>query len=676
MRARSATLVALLALAALLPANSASAQVQLEVRLLDFPLWVGPEDGLRAVLEVTNRGDEPVNDLRVALAIHEGLPTRSHLMRSFTGQLGGVIGIDTIIVRQVIEPGASTQILVDKPLKEVRFFQSQPEDRAYPVRFTVRVGNVQAPPVDTHMIFFSRPAPTPLELALVIPLHAPSIYSGEGRVASSQLERFLQNGGGGSLLEAIEANPESAVTLAPSGLLIDTLGDLADGYSVTTGQGAQRVETGQGGAAKAQGTLDRIKAIASRQNVRLITTPYAMAHLPWLVQEQMDAQAERQVREGTLRLKSLGVEPAPGWLLPTYAVVDDPTLSLLLRSGVTSLVLSRASVKPRAREPALTAPAPVQISGRPGTTVLLADAGLEARLVPPREISPTQARQRFLAETATIMEERPAQRRPVVAVAPVGWSPDPLMLNGILLALSGSPWMTGATVEAAASVPAGAAFDLASPEAVVATAPEAPSEPYASDLRNAAQALEEYSELEPPAERMNSIKQRMMIAESADWWSTRRVVSTGRGFALSVTKEVEVEFGKIRAPVPQTITLTSQTGVIPLVISTSTDYAVRVSIRLDSDKLQFPGGALLSQRLLPPAQTIDVQAVTEASGTFPVRVIVQTPKGRQIDSSQLIVRSTAYNAVAVGITLGAGLFLIGWWIVGGLRSRVIRKTAE
>jgi hypothetical protein len=44
-----------------------------------------------------------------------------------------------------------------------------------------------------------------------------------------------------------------------------------------------------------------------------------------------------------------------------------------------------------------------------------------------------------------------------------------------------------------------------------------------------------------------------------------------------------------------------------------------------------------------------------------VAIEVQTPAGDPIASSSIVVRSTAYNRVALVLTIGAAVFLAMWW---------------
>jgi len=50
-----------------------------------------------------------------------------------------------------------------------------------------------------------------------------------------------------------------------------------------------------------------------------------------------------------------------------------------------------------------------------------------------------------------------------------------------------------------------------------------------------------------------------------------------------------------------------------------------------------------------------------SAGTSSIDVIVLSPNGIVIAQAELIVRSTAINPIALVITVGAGLVLVGLW---------------
>jgi hypothetical protein len=290
----------------------------------------------------------------------------------------------------------------------------------------------------------------------------------------------------------------------------------------------------------------------------------------------------------------------------------------------------------------------------------------------------SETRERFLAEAAALMLEQPGRKRAVVAVAPPDWDPGDATVGGILDALERSPWMRATTPDAILAdpdlVPSGAipiapALPASSSGASVSRLPA----DYFASLREAKRMIDRYADLGPPADRLARVETNLLIAESADWWTGRSAIERGTKYAQAVGRIVRGEFAKIRAPGSQHVTLTAHEGVIPIQVRSETDYPIDLVIRLDSDKLGFPNGMQLKRRLMPRAQNVEVRAIARTTGTFPVRVVLETPgQGIVLGSSQLVVRSTAYNLVGLGITGSAGIFLVAWWFAGVIRRRVGR----
>lgn len=649
----------------------AAAQVGLEARLLDINAWIGPQDILRAVIEVGNHGEDAVSDIRVSIAIHEGITTRSQLARSFLGRFGPTVSSDTHPVEGTIEPGTTRRIVIEKPISEIAFFRTAPE-RAYPVSIVARAGRASAPTARTHVVFFRSTASIPLEVALVVPIGMNAIYDSSGTaVVPTTFNPTLGGGSGAVLANTISAleSVDVPMTIAPSGLLLEQLRDLSDGYETTDGR---QVGRGEGGAQLAASALARIRSIAERPSTRVVSGTYSGAILPWLVRSGLAERALAQVGETKLRIQEgMGVAPMEGWLLPHSGALDEPALTALLRAAVTHPIVSGDSV--RLPTVPLTRSAPVRLRTRTATAeALVSDSVLESRLSVVSEAGAVETRQRFLAETATIMLERPAQTRAVMAVGGLDWEDGHIALRGVLDALANSPWMRGVTPDDVASNHSpGGTFELASTDTVLDGLPSPPDSAYADHLRRARSSIASYAEIGPPPERVARLERNLLIAESSRWWNSRRASAQGISFAASVRREVEREFQKIKAPEAQTITLTSRSGVIPLIFTTGTDYAVRVSIRLESDKLSFPEGRVIEGEISPPAQTLDVLATAQSSGSFPLRVTVETPgEGRLLDSTLLNIRSTAYNRLGVAITGGAGIFLVTWWVAGAVRRRL------
>lgn len=670
-------------LALLLSAPPAAAQAELDVKLIDMPMWVGPDSLLRLTLQVTNRGQEPATNLRATIAIHEGITTRSQLERTFTGSFGPTVGSDTVLIEGEIAPEETRTVTVEKQLSEFQAFRARPVDRPHPLRITVRPGAGAPATIDSHMVFFSQPVPIPLLVSLIIPLHVPAqIYRPDlsvSRTVTRTNESVVQ-GPMNAILSALEQRADVPVTVAPSGLFLDLMEDLANGYRITGDGDPVVVPAEDPSASAAAAAIARMSAITSHPSTMVISTPYSHAFLPALG----EARAQSQVGQTRSRLSTLlGREPANGWFLPMPQVLDEPTLAGLQDAGISKVILGSDATTPgsgRPRTPVLTRASPVQVATRGAESLeaLIADNGLAARLGD-LENGTVEARQRFLAETATILLERPAQKRVVVAVAPADWGTDSVFISGILDALASSPWMRGTT-------PDNALREVEEREPAVPLVPdevrrraEIPGADYFQALGAARRSINQFEGVDPPNDIKGRLERRLLIAESADWWGSRGEEDQGKSFSRAVTQRVAEEFSKVKPPAELAITLTSTTGTIPITITSEADYEMRVVIRLDSEKLQFPDaadcpgsstGRCIQATIKPQSQDIRVRTLAAATGTFPLRVSIQAPDGTRMASSLMRIRSTAYNRVALGITGGSAAFLAFWWVASTVRRRI------
>ena len=110
-------------------------------------------------------------------------------------------------------------------------------------------------------------------------------------------------------------------------------------------------------------------------------------------------------------------------------------------------------------------------------------------------------------------------------------------------------------------------------------------------------------------------------------------------------------------------------------MSNRTGFPTTLRVRLES-----PQRDLLLDPGLVPAQQIDnedslqftVAAQARSSGIFRMEVLVETPDGALLVAEKIItIRSTAFNRIALGITLGAFGFLVVFYLL-----RVFRRRGE
>jgi hypothetical protein len=698
------------------PAHPASAaDPVLTAELVDFRPWLGPTNDLTATLRLTNHGSDPLplSGLQIHVEVFAGPRHRTDLENQFEGRAGQTVWSDTeYLSLPALAPGQSRDVQFDHqaPLSSITFFKTGADDRAYPIRFTAGAGGFTAKSIDTHLLYFTEAQGVehPLGLTLVIPLDSPTAFDAQGRETSRALEDALVGSGRiNRILSALEdpRHADVTVTVAPTGKFIDDLAIMASpaGFTRLIRSGSQLVPPTDPAAQAAAATIQRLGSLAARPGVRLLASPYSGAPLPGLISNGLGGDVKSQVDAGRAQLKAvLGFEPLAGWLLPSAGLLDEATLGQVAALGVRNVVVSPSSLR-SVTPPLLTPGAQVVLKEVPGGRpkgqqdtstslgALVVDDVLSARLQSQAGLNALQVRQRFLAESATILLEQPAHARSIAVLAPSDWDPDPRVINGVLDALApagGSPWMTGsspdAVVNAASDTPVRAVA-----QSVSDALPPSPGRDYFDSLRSARSSLEDFTAIGPPAVIVNELDRRLLVGEGSEWWGRGSTPDRGKAFARSVADGVKGEFAKIRAPKDQLIVLTNRHATIPLALTSGTTYKVWVKVGLESDKLAFKDGVAchssglpaqttcLTLELKPGAQTVPVKATANFTGSFHVQVdlLTNTAAPARISTGRLSIRSTAYNIVALALMAAAALFILLSWARSMARRRIALQGA-
>jgi hypothetical protein len=274
------------------------------------------------------------------------------------------------------------------------------------------------------------------------------------------------------------------------------------------------------------------------------------------------------------------------------------------------------------------------------------------------------AAHQLLADLATIYEDQPgAGPRGVVLLAPRSWTPDRQFVRAVVAGLTGpdalpvtSPVTLDTFFDTVPNAKQGRSpmvrrlTDVAASDLTIA---------HAVDSRLQRRRIEAFAAMTDPANpAYQSLDQRLLVAHSADIHGTRLRTS----YLTRVASALDQELAKIELPHGRSITLTSRRAQIPLTFHKGVDYPVRVVINFTSDKLRFPRGKSATLELRRPntVERIPVEALT--SGTFPVKVELESPDGTlRFAQTKLTVRSTATSGVGLVLSAGAALFLAGWW---------------
>ncbi|GAC1323256.1 MAG: DUF6049 family protein [Mycobacteriales bacterium] len=660
---------------------------------------------LRVSGRLVNHGSERVEGLRVAIQVGTVLTNRSALQGASTSPPSYPREVGTPArPLEPLAPRASLPFTVTVPLDEVHL------DRlgVYPLRIEVRgraAGRTsrQLGSADTFLPSFPDPISTPTRLAWVWPLvDAPHWGAGDtftdddlaaSLSGSGRLRGLLSAAGaavgtpasspgaspaaapgptpGAGQPSAGGAGPAVPVTFALDPDLLETVGAMSAPYLVSDERGKTRPGSG---TAAATSWLARLAA--ATRGAAVLELPYADPDVVALTRAGLDVDVLSAVSYGgTVAPRLLpGSTALTGLSWPPAGMLTVSGLDTVVGSGTTSLLLSDDAL-PLVDPPYYT-PGPRATVGTVGRRidVLLSDSSLDQLLARGTDGGGARlAEQRFLVETAMITAER-QESRSVVVTPPRRWAPDPAYAAAVLADTAAVPWLTPTTVPSVLHepVPSGSRMSLTYPERAGA-AELGPA--YLDGVDRIRGSLRQFRSILTNDAATTPIQLALLRTESAAWRddpaggiSLRN--RTGR-YLAALRDQVRVTTGGV-------VTLTSSSGTIPVTIANDLDQPIRVQLRLDAkDRARLGTDATDVQQVAAKRrQTIEVHAQARTSGQFPVYVTLLTPDGESLGPRvELLVRSTAYGRVALGITGTAfGVLLLAVVARLGRRARRARQA--
>lgn len=519
-----------------------------------------------------------------------------------------------------------------------------------------------------------------LSVAWIWPMAVDAPRLPDGSVGKGLTAAVGPSGRIGQMVTALAEVPDVPVTLAPRGAVLDAWAELAASASPTA------PEAPLDPPSLAAASLAALQAQAGLATRQVLAGTYARVSLPALAQARLGEEISAHLAEGADTLGStLGIRPDPRTFLVSSGGIDARSLDVLREAGVDRLVIPQTSLTPVFEQ--LTPAHPFEIESRERSFLSAApDATISALLGPDatgadasrgsREaISDAEAAQRFLADLAVVSLEAPSTARGVVIVPPLNWEPSTALLTTVLRGLADHPSLDPATLDGLFAGVEPAAGDTATR----ALQPTRPGRLALSRdaIERTRRRIDSFATvLDPNAEEPRAAARRLLLAE-AEPFQRRGAEPSAADYMAGVDGVIETVVGSVRLPDAPSVTLTAQRGAIPLTIVNDSDRPLHVTLRLTSDKLLFPNGDT-RELVLPPRSTTE-RVVVEArtSGSFPMLVEVTSPDGRlAIGSFEMTIRSTAVSGVALTITIGAGLFLVGWWGNHFRKSRRTRFAAE
>ncbi len=652
----------MLAAALLLPPDLASAQEEtqaaVELRLTRQTLVTTPERPLRIRIAAAHLAGPRLRDLAVSLWVYNPARSRS----AYAQWLGSEEApTEPLLVAPFLQRGplASGQSRAFTIVRRLPELAEREENALYPVKVQLESEGVAVAALRTVMVFIQERPLVPLNVSMTFVLDVPLPLRPDGAFSGVELERAIAPGGRiSTIVSALERHPVP-VTVAVSPLLLEGLGRMSTGYRVVEAGSVREIPADAPEAVGASEMLDRIRTVARRPSTEVVALPYATPSLPSLAAAGLGADLRTQIEHGRAVVEDvLGAPTSAEVFRPPDSEVSPDALDILASLGVRSLILDPETAPP---PPDLLLSPPATARVGPGLDALAPDPGVAGYLGPAGDVLLQAAH--ALGELSTIYFEEPSVVRGVAIVVGEQDLPGLAFLNALLRPLADPPagtrWLQPKTASAViSSVPPEELPPGQQRRRVQSASVEPLSPGLVAAIRDAQGRIEQFRTMAGGALALTDrLRNMLLIAESGDFIDQEQAAF---GFVTAVFDTLDREFAKIELP-SGAVTLASQRGVIPVTVRTIAEYDVRIRVTLLSPRLDFLEGATQEVVLSgePRALTFPVRAQT--TGRFPVRILVDTPGGRRITESQIVVRSTAYNRVALFITIGAAVFLALWW---------------
>jgi hypothetical protein len=629
--------------------------------LASQPPWNSAGRPLDLSVHAANQSGTPMGSLSIVLSISSPARSRSVYDLSLKADPTSTIFAQSFLLKGSLDPTATRTFRVRQDLHAVTGLT---ETGLYPVKLVLMSGDIPVATLRTPMIFLGERPEVPLNLAWTWVLSAPIEFGPEGEFVAGTLEGDLAPGGRlDALVDALRLVGQKQVDVALSPVLIDQLQRMAHGYRVADPGGAVRTVTaGSGGAADAARFLSALRSVTARSSTETTVLPFGDPSLPALARGGLIADLPALADRGRKLVKeALGVDPTTAVTRPPLSQLDQTALTRLAALG-TSVVLVDPGFLPSPPGTCIPPISPGAVSGvvdaRGTVSAVLPDTGVAA-IAASNQGDPVLDAHATLGELAAIWLECPGTpRRGVAMLFPEQTTLPPAFWSPFAFLVRASPWLAPATASRFTTLVQGDTTQAlgARPYAQL-------SQSLLGQIVAAHRALGQFRHVAQAAGQLvEQLDIDLLLSESG---TSVGNPALGAQFAAEVQRVIAATYSRVR--ITSTLfTLASKSGEIPVTVQNDSPYPFTAQIRLVADRrLVFVGGSSRSVTLPKRARevfTFNVRAQT--TGRFPVKVQVQTsntPAAQTIAETNMVVRSTAYNRVALLLTIGAALFLMAWW---------------
>ncbi len=605
-----------------------------------------------------NKGSAPLGNLELVLTLGVAVRTRGDYDLSLSSGPPVPILTDPVHIAGSLDPAVPRSFSASVDLSAA---VSHTESLIYPMLITLLSDGVPtgAELRSPALVVVRRPL-IPLAFAWTFQLSWPPALDASGSLADRALEAAIAPGGEiSSEIDALVslAVREVPVDLVVSPLLVQTLARMAAGYKTADGR---TVPQGQAGAAEAATALANLRRAVASRSTQLTSFPYAAPLLPALLSSPLSKDLATQATRGRDVISTiLGAQPDPRVARAPGGALDQASAGWLAAGGASVLLVNSDTVQ--------RAPDPLGFLQSPLASIDAGSAGPVGAIVPD---GPTQAilslgedpvlrAQAALGGLMAAWQEHPGESRGIaVSLADVTAPPD--FWQAFADRIAGAPFLVPMHADKLARTLEGDT-GLPSTSPLSRSAANAFTHSYVDAIRQERHRVEAYaSMLVHPNGVPGQLLDALLVAEAGSFVDDE---PQGRAFIDEVNGTTGAVFAAPQLTTLQLFTLTSSSGTIPVTLSDPGNQPLRVIVQLSSTRLRFPEGSKQSVILHGPDQIVTFRVEAQGTGQSPVivKVFLFAPSGLLLSSTTLTVRSTAFNRVALAVTIAAALGLVALW---------------
>ena len=637
------------------------------LRLVHQTMWNDPDHTtLNVAVRAVNHSTEDLDDLSLTIAVFTRVGSRSEYEDSLEGTTGNFLLGNTTPVEGSVPSGEER--VLHLPETDLADLASFGDTAIYPMSVELRSHEEPVAVLRSPVIFLAQnPPEQPLDLTWTFVLAAPILYEPGGAFRSPWLQRQVAHGGAiraeAEALAKLVARPDApSLDIVVGPQLIDQLMRMRRGYTLDDGTTRIRVKAGEGGARAADQVLQDLKEVAASPDVELSALPYASVSIPALILGGLATDLPAQLAKGRDVVEdALGRRPSVVVFRPPGSRLDQQSAYELQQNGIRVLLVDEGTVEQSEPPRGFAKPpvSPLSVGTSTPLQALSPDAGVQTLLSGTLTgEDPHLAAQAVAGELASIWLEQPSVSRGVALALTEHNRAPGYFYAPFLRSISRVPWL-----EPIKALTMTATHPSTSDEAASIAAPPGPSfsTTYLTEMNDTRSSIEVYrSIITDDRDLPAQLEQVVLLAESGQFASDETL---GESFLEDVRSRLQQQYRLVAPDTSVPVrTLSSHNGRIPISILNSTGHPVKVRVRLSSSHLTFQHGGTQLVSIPGDGATLLFPVQARTTGRFPLRVTVTTPDGTTtLSSARFVVRSTAYNRIALVITIGAALFLLALW---------------